>query len=716
MEMGLRPLWLLHLALLLASVSSPLEAQQRTADLPPRSARLALVARVSPDSIVLRWAPTTAGGWLTANRIGYVLRRVTLGHDGKPIPNSAMAMTSTPLHPWPLDVWKQRAARDDRFAAIAAQALHGKGFASKGEGIDSGTDIRNGKDELTNRFAFALVAADNDAVAAEGLALRFVDHDVHQGVSYVYRLTLAASDSSYRVDTAYTMVSPSAFQKAPPVNHLTAETGEHSVRLSWNNLPAGRSYSGFFVSRSDDGGRRYVRLNSMPYTTVRGGRTPKTDEQSYYDTTAINYRTYRYRVEGVTPFGELSEGADVDGHAGDRTPPPAPVIVKPEQLTATSFRITWQMPANPSDLAGFAIYRSGFALKGYKLLYPKATDLSRAMSTLLPPSTRSYEDNEATMIEPYYIVGAVDTSGNMSQSLPAYGEIIDTIPPAMPVGLAGAIDTNGIVRLHWRLGSEKNLIGYRVVWTNSPNHEFTMRTNETIADTGFVDSIQVSSLTREIYYKIIAVNARKMFSKPSAALTLRRPDVVPPQSPLFTDVTVSDSIVHLLWNTSKSTDTKEHHLFRRLVGEEQWEMLAVLGRDVGSFSDRSVHPRSIYEYRIEAKDSSGLVSGPSPTVIARPYDTGVRPGVQSLRVKRDATNGQLRLSWEYSGRVGEKIWFVVYRAIGVAPLMETASVDQSKRTYADPTARDAGFYRYAIKVRGYGGIESQLSTPVSIQR
>ena len=209
----------------------------------PRTARLRVATRVSPDSVVLRWAPTTSGAWIVGNAIGYDIRRVTLDKNGKPVPGSVKSLTPAPLKPWSLEVWKQRASRTDEYAAIAAQALHGENFASQGNGINSGKDMQAGAAELSNRYTFSLVAADNDAVAAEGLALRYTDLDVKTGFTYVYRLRLARRDSTYRVDTAFAVASPAPFHRSPAILELAAESQERAVQLHWKKLPPGQSYS-----------------------------------------------------------------------------------------------------------------------------------------------------------------------------------------------------------------------------------------------------------------------------------------------------------------------------------------------------------------------------------------------------------------------------------------------------------------------------------------
>jgi hypothetical protein len=52
--------------------------------------------------------------------------------------------------------------------------------------------------------------------------------------------------------------------------------------------------------------------------------------------------------------------------------------------------------------------------------------------------------------------------GQEALSSPFDVERWDTRPPAAPTDLTGKIDTMGIVRLKWKVNSEKDLWGYRV--------------------------------------------------------------------------------------------------------------------------------------------------------------------------------------------------------------------------------------------------------------
>jgi fibronectin type 3 domain-containing protein len=698
----------------------------------PREAQIVLMTRAERDSIVLRWAPSKPGAWIETNKYGYMLDRVTMGKNGKVVPGSMQQLTTLPLKPWTLDEWKERVRRDNKFAAIAAQALYGKSFKQRTD-VPEGVAMRAGVEELEGRFGFSLFAADMDPLVANGLALRYVDRNIKQGEQYVYRVHLAVKDTAYHLDTAYAVASPEHQETPPPPLELTADGFDRHITLRWKDYPPGLAYSAYNVYRSEDGGKSYTRLNANPVVTpYREGFHEKL-MPTYTDTTIVNYRRYRYQVRGITPFAEESKPAEVEAYGTDKTPPPRPVIGKPEQIGRHTVRLTWEMPDTVKDIAGFVISRSADNMEGYVPITvslppvkapkgkgkqtPREQELEtrQIMKQLLPPQARSYVDTGATSAEPYYMVGAVDTSGNLSQSLPAYAAIIDSLPPKMPTGLAGKIDTNGVVHLHWNLGPEPNIIGYRVVWANDPKHEFTQRTPRPVKDTVFTDTINIHTLTHYIYYRIAAVNDRFIHSPLSPMLALRRPDVVPPGTPVFTNVVVSDSSIHLTWATSSSDDVKKQVLYRRKSGEEAWTPLASLAASQDSYLDHAVSQRTMYEYSLEAVDSSGLRSKPAVPVQGRAYDTGARPGVTAVNGIVDAKGKFIRLSWSYSASLKEKYWFVIYRAFDAGSLMEYRSVESSARIFNDTNLLGKGTYKYAVRVQTAVGGLSPISQPITVE-
>ncbi len=702
----------------------------------PRFARMGLIARVDRDSIVLRWAVSKAGGWEVANKLGYVLERATMDAQGRATKSSLHRLTAAPLKPWTLDQWKQRAPRDDRYAAVAAQALYGKTFTAKTADPGSGESVRNAVSEFEGRFGFAMFAADNDPVAANGLGVRLVDKDVRSGERYVYRVYLAGRDTSYAVDTAYAVASPAPYTSPPAPPDLSTEGRDGSIVLRWKNPPAREGFSGYYIERSDDGGKTYHRLNDHPYAPLTTAAQTSPAEPNYTDTNIVNYRVYHYRVWGVDAFADLSAPAEVEGYGRNLTPPPPPILQMPKQLSPHAVQLTWDENAAPPDMKGFIITKSAASMQGYHPLGeksapstpPKKTQRGRSrpepptktpasqelMAHLLPTSSRTYVDTTASSDEPYYMVASVDTAGNIASSLPVYAELIDTAAPSPPTGLSGRIDTNGIATLHWHLSPEKDIIGYRLYWANEAFHEFSMRDQEMIKDTMFVDTVNINTLSHFIYYRVASLNVRHHQSPMSAIYALRRPDRVPPVSPVFTDVFVTDSAVALAWAASPSDDVARELLYRRRSKDTLWHQLAALPPHRGAYVDTAVVKKTMYEYQLVAEDSAGLHSAPSDPVQARPYDTGVRPPVQNLAAVLDPKTGAARLTWRYDIPLKQKFWFLIYRSAGASGLLQYRSVDSRQRMFVDDQLVGKGVYTYAVKVMSQGGGQSQLSQPVNL--
>lgn len=724
---------LLILSLIIPLLTGSLAAQRKTPaksgeakSLVPSRPHLTAVARSDQDSIVLRWAPSTALGWIAGNRLGYIIERVTMLKDPKAARTSLHRLNAVPIKPWNLDEWKARISNNNRYAAVAVQALYGKSFTpNTSQGPVAA--LKDAADELTNRFTFALFTADVDPLAATGLGLRMVDKNIKPGENYSYRIRLAGKDSLAHLDTAFAVASAVPFIRPPAPLGLAVEAGEHSVILRWKNMPNPRGgFTSFNIYKSFDGGKRYIKLNDLPYLTATGENQKITGGQLFTDTGAVDYIRYRYRVEGITPFADVSEPAEIEGMALDLTPPPAPKIKIPVQLTLQTVRILWDMPAVSPDLAGFIVSRSSFALKDYHPIIRRGVRMPSPgknsseethdlMKLILPANARSFDDSTATMREPYYIVGAVDTAGNLSQSLPAYSETIDTTRPAMPKGLSGIINKQGVVHLRWNLGPEHNIIGYRVMWANVSTHEFSQCIDEPVPDTVFVDSVNIRTLSHFVYYRIAAVTDRYIQSPLSAIIALRRPDVVAPASPVFLDVRATDSSVVLQWAKSPSDDVAKQILYRRNHGSQPWNPLRSLGVRETQYTDTAVITKTIYEYQIEVVDSSGLHSPPSPVVQARPFDPGIRTPVKDLSVHYDTTSKTVKLNWKYASPRKERFWFVIYRAENQALVTEYSSLEGSAREFQDHSVHRSLSYKYAVRVKTEGGAESQLSESAVIR-
>ncbi len=662
----------------------------------PGFAKIQVIARPAEDSVVLRWAPTTPHGWRIGNRVGYLIERTTAGGE-------SVLLTPQPIRPWEVEPWADWMERDsaNAFVGIAVYALYGD-TTLIGMADSLGQDtLDTNAERNANLFGYSLFAADNDPDIATALGLRYVDKTVKRGARYTYTITLA-KPQAYRVDPGTVEAGAGKTAVGPAPKNFTANGMDGKIQLRWE--PAqGISYSAYNVFRSENRGRTYAKLNATPIAIVTPADRDVPALGVFTDTTIINYRKYRYQVKGIDAFGETGKAAEVEAYGRDLTPPPQPMVTNAEQIGKAHLRMRWEMAEPPGDLAGFNVMRSAHADSSFKKINRR----------LLAAAAREFIDEKAVDGEPYYIISALDTAGNAAQSFPLYGMLVDTVPPAVPTGLRGTVDSLGHVRLVWKRNRETNMLGYRVLRANAPDHEFTQLTGSVHRDTSYVDSIDVTSLTRNVYYRIAAVNSRFGHSEMSAPLALRRHNKNLPTAPVFTDVVAGDRSVELHWAVNSNDRLRAIVLLRRSASAEGWDTLATLPALASAFVDNRVVQKTTYEYQVAVVDSSREPVLAELTVQARPFDAGVRPAVRKLTAVFVKESNSVRLEWAYQDREGDRLYFVIYRSVETGEFVPLKSVAGSLRTFADRALIGDGTYRYRIQAATHGGAESPLSDVVS---
>ncbi len=668
-----------------------------------RVAQIKLLARASKDSIVLRWAPTTAGGWRIANAIGYTVERMSIDKQTGIEITKYQLLIERPLKPMALEEWKHYAGHSNDFSAIAAQAVYGKLFKPQAGKQGGFAELRAAADELLNRHSFALFAADNDAVTANALGLRFVDKQIRSGERYVYRVYVAKPTTEYTFDTAYVMIDAIDTPPADPPLGFRFESGDGIIKLYWDELDV-QHFSGYYVYRSNDG-KNYTRLNS---TTLIIPTTTQDDVNTYpkfVDTATTNYKKYTYRLVGITPFAEISRPAEIVAFSRDLTAPPAPTLQKPKQLSVTRIKLTWEQSQLPADLKGFVVARSYSPTEEYEILTKQP----------LPSRQREYTDVLDEYDAAYYAVAAIDTAGNHAFSLPTYIAIVDSVPPPMPKGLRGKVEKNGIVTLWWQPVKKRNILGYRVLRANNPTHDFTQVTGHIHPDTLFVDSVDIRVLTKKIYYKVATVDKHYQHSALSEMVALQKPDVLPPSTPVFRDVFVTDSTVRLSWNLSASSDVAKQLLLRREENSTRWITLDTLTAKKTEYIDKRVKQNIRYLYSLVCIDSAGLRSEETLPVTARPFDSGQREPATNLVANYNRKTKTVILTWNYSPKKKENFWFVIYKSTDGKSFREYESVKAGMRSFTDLTPLK-GKNIYGIVVVTAGGGQSEMAnTFVNVQ-
>lgn len=565
---------------------------------------------------------------------------------------------------------------------------------SLGKGI---RELKEAKSKEDFQYMIFVMNAIKDNKVAKALGLSFMDHTIKPNKKYVYRVKLVKESNLYKIESLLFEIE--TFNEEKQIKRkIYINPGDKQLTFIWDEND---NVSGAFVERKNNTTGKFELLTENPIlSSSNSGRN------SYTDKNLSNYTKYEYRFYGMNPFGEKVYFGEEKGMTIDLTPPINPSITKLKQTSPGEVKIEWKMNVEELDLKGFVIARSDKNKGNFQLLHSK----------LLPKNTKAFTDKTFSKEKDnYYIVQAIDTAGNLSSSTPYMVTIIDSIPPVKPKFISGKIDSLGIVTLNIKLNKEKDLMGYRMFRSNSENHEFSVisegfHEKDTIfreAQTVFKDTVTINSLTPYIYYKIKALDYNFNQSEYSEILKVKRPDKIPPTTPVFKRVLVGKDSITLRFALSNSIDVVEHVVYRKTKLEEPWQELIKLKNKPTFYTDKKVKQGQKYYYSLRSKDDSNLYSEFAVPVFGKPYDDGVRPPIENLSILKE--KNKIILNWSYK-YINKNTFFVIYKTNKKGNLIQYKNtvILSFIENFNDKKAS------YAVKVFTKDGGQSKVSKLVKI--
>lgn len=683
----------------------------------PEKPRLHALIRTYGDSIVLRWAPDNAAAWFFTNKYGYQIIRGYVTSDSLYVSDT---LNSAPLKPMSLEQMMAHFDPSDTLAAIAAQALYGEEFAPVSISEKDGGVLKSMQqqhDLQQMRFAFAMQAADFSSKVAEAMALRFCDKNVQQGIIYDYYIKTLVPEHIVEVVPATCIIQclPAEALEAPKDVNIR-QMSNYRVELIWprdNN-------TGFFIERSTDEGKTYKSLNIKPYFTTLPDLDFEqgNDEALFYRALLEDYHIfgdsinagekYSYRIKALTSFAEYtpySEALIIE--TVDMEPPTPPLLESPEMFDNRIAKISWFEETTDIDLAGYFVEKASSPLETFKALH----------ENILDKSVKQFIDTSAYQLPVnYYRVRAVDNAGNISFSTIVAANMNDMFPPETPKNFNGMIFIDGVVELYWDSNFEIDLKGYRILYANHPDHEFVLLTPEPIAETFFQDSISLNTLTKKIYYKVLAEDKSGNLSKPTEMLILSKPDLVPPTVPAVLNAHQDEENVYITWTSSSSNDVIGYRIFRKSTQSDFWDLLhnidALNVKKSIELKDAPPPSEVYYEYTIEAIDEAGNTSG-----ICKPIPFRIKgkstPDISVIiNASFDKASNAVKISWECKYEFSFMI--SLHRAIENETLDVIKTFESSQTSFIDMHLPKGIIAHYAAQVILPDGRASVLSETVSV--
>ncbi|MCE6992525.1 fibronectin type III domain-containing protein [Dyadobacter sp. CY323] len=661
---------------------------------PSKIVKISVWQHYRNDTLRLLWVPIHSADWIRYNTSGYHIER-SVYTEGQPVHFEKVSKDA--VKPQPRNEWKNLGPE----SYAAAQAIYEKKVPAKmGNNDFTGANESN---QQNLRHFVAMLSAFRSPVVARQMGLGLLEIGLHANQKYIYRI-YADMQLRERADTAYIMVDTAKPTVVTSPPQLKAQEGERSVNLSWPVQSYSKQFVQYHIERSEDG-KTYRQITKTPLTA--GAR--KGGNASYRDSLTANYRPYLYRLSGMTPFGEWHRADFVVKAMGiDKTPPGQPQIESAKHVGGTRVEIKWAMPVPDEDLKGFWVAR-GSSLSG---------QFKKINESISGSDTRTITDPNADMEGTnHYIVYAVDSAGNQRASFPAYVTLNDSVAPVPPQKLAGKVAEDiptkkGIVTLEWQPNPEKDLKGYYVYFANDSTHEFSQITKKLITETTFRDTISLRSLTKNVYYKVAAMDQHFNISSFSAVMTVKRPDIIKPVVPLITGIEVKDSTATIHWQGSPSNDVVEYRLYRR-VGNGEWANIKTFRNAemaTRSFTDKVT--AVTHEYALEVTDESGLVSDRSPGRAARMITPVRMPGNPDPQVTYSKESKRAKITWQYPAKGTYKI--AVYRAEGRGAYRIAGFASGSDSQFFDSPIHP-GKYRYILKAIHENGRETGFSKPIEVK-
>lgn len=591
-----------------------------------------VLVRALEGKILLRWAPSSPSAWLKLNTYGFQIERFTVKRNGVLLPPAQERMVVEEILPEPLEKWEQIVNQND-YAAVLAQSLYGETFEVEGMQQGGLAQIINTSQEIEQRFSFALMAADMNFEAAKMGALGYEDTNIDKRAEYLYRIKSLVPKELLDIKMGLAAIKSTPIEPLPAPIDLYAVPEDKSILLTWEYEMFKTIFTSYYLERSENG-INFKRLGDSPLVNLNDKPNAPSKRMFYADTISQNDKTYYYRVKGISPFGEESPTSEIVSARGRKKLSAVPHITKHEFDASGKVTVAWEFSKDAEkEITGFELNWASQEKGPYKVVQKEiSSSIRKTIYTNPEPSN-------------YFKVTAIGKNNQKTTSFPAFVQTIDSMPPTMPVGLIGTIDTLGIVKLKWSANTEKDMFGYRVFRGNLEKEEVSQLTVEPIKQTTFIDTVQVKSLNSNVFYQVVAVDQRFNMSDYSEKLSLKKPDIVPPSSPIFKGYKVIQGSVFLEWINSSSDDVAFHALYRQKIDESKKGWQLVFQTDtITSYRDTKVEANTKYRYAIFAKDKSGLQSLASTPLSV--FSQGiVKENIKGFSALPDLDKGQISLSW-----------------------------------------------------------------------
>lgn len=644
---------------------------------------------VKKDKILLRWIPSDKKIFDVAVKNGYKITRYVKEGNNLVFP----VILSTAVLPIPKQDTMKWALflKDCPGGAMAYRAI----CAS-----DKKTPTATEKANEKMFYDFFLLSCDFDSRVAIASGLFFADSTVSDGKIYSYKIEVNNLPATLKYSPFVLEVNSSRLSKNPAIKNLQGKFKTRIAKLKWKASDFRSDFSAYNVERSSDS-INYVKVNHSP-VILMASQFEKNKEFIFYDDTLPQTNVkYFYRVKGINHFGEESEPSNVISGIGYEPLNSFPVIDSIKTIQNQKVLVRFRMKDRNENKKP----REYIIVRAKKDEGPYVKVFSSK-----EPAIYIDEKPESTN---YYKAGAVCYDGDTLFSYSYLALITDTIPPAVPSGLKAKVDAKGNVTLTWDKNTESDLQGYKILKSNAQHEEFVQINNEFAIEPVYKDKLNLKTLSRTIYYSVVATDKRYNNSEKCTPIEVKRPDTISPVKPIVTNLEISPKGIRVNWINSNSEDVKYYVLYRTTeLQTKETKLKEWPAKDsLKQFLDTTVETGIGYKYHLLVSDEDDNVSISNNPYIK--FETGYRKKITDIKFEVDRTLKTVKLKWTYDVKDIEK--FVIYRCKKGGQLTIVKTLPSKTSEFTDTTLNIGNIYEYRIKPVYNNGAEGIISDAVMVE-
>lgn len=544
--------------------------------------------------------------------------------------------------------------------------------------------------EFTDGFGaiFSVLESVKEFNLALAMNIAYVDETAVFGEKYSYRIEAILKGNTVDLGTTEEIVC-GPFTPIPAPDSVVVERKKKYLDVYWSvNEKKHYAYT-LFIKRGE--------AEWAPYEKPVASSALKQNGKPHYRIKASPDTAYVIKVCAHDYFGKEGEDSKEFSMAvQDFTPPVVPTASIEVDSKKMAVKISWS-PNTDSDLSHYNIYRT---------IDPDDFSAPRINKRDIPITDTTYTDYPELAGSYYYIVEAVDLSGNVAKSLFINGTVHDIRPPKNPENLTVRVDT-GLLMLSWDANTDIDLKGYRIYRSvsddNNEDNRYVVAHQGTI-DTTYYEEPMPKNVRNPFAFIVRAVDSSLNVSDPSNIVIGQLPDVIPPVAPFIKTSFEQDNHLVIEWMPNVEADLASYNIYKRTKGDTTGFVkmnFSPIPKYLNRYMDKEAVRGQFYEYYIEAVDMSKLVSEKSNTINGRLENLPLSGNIIIDKYRVNAKQ-EMILRWSLDSLANEPIvGSSIHRSIDGKRAMQIGGV--SEKTEIKDKLKTSGTYEYFIRAYGDRG-------------